>query len=262
MGFEPWQVTFPSPVATAHEENNTVHAEYYRPKGAGPFPAVIVLDILGGDQTLSRLQSTVLAQHGVAALFVQMPYYGPRRPNGKNVRLLSLNVEHSVEAVRQTVLDLRRATAWLEAQPEVNPNRIGIMGTSLGSFMAALTCEMEPKLHRAAILLGGGGLVEAYANHPDFWPLRLAGGLLKNQKEKLAERIAPADPITLAARLRERDVLMIGARRDEVVPPKAMENLWVAAGKPRILWYDCTHAGAAIYAVPALQEVIAHFGKP
>src|SRR4051794_33672241 len=44
-GVEIYRLTFPSPVTTPTPENNIVHAEYYRPKGAGPFPAVIVLDI-------------------------------------------------------------------------------------------------------------------------------------------------------------------------------------------------------------------------
>src|SRR5688572_97349 len=51
---EVFDVRFPSPVTTKHPENNTVHAEYYRPKKDGPFPCVIVLDITGGDQSLSR----------------------------------------------------------------------------------------------------------------------------------------------------------------------------------------------------------------
>ena len=41
--------------------------------------------------------------------------------------------------------------------PELDKERLGIMGTSLGSFMAALTAEMEPRYARVAVLLGGGG---------------------------------------------------------------------------------------------------------
>src|SRR5688572_33024550 len=41
-----FDLRFPSQVTTDHVENNTVHAEYYRPRGAGPFPGVIVLGIL------------------------------------------------------------------------------------------------------------------------------------------------------------------------------------------------------------------------
>jgi hypothetical protein len=72
-------VTFPSPVETAIEENNTVHAEYFQPSGKGPFPGVVVLHILGGEFPLSQTVASSLARARVAALFVKMPYYGERR---------------------------------------------------------------------------------------------------------------------------------------------------------------------------------------
>src|SRR5262249_40782239 len=112
-GVDIYRLQFPSPVTTPHSENNTVHAEYYRPRGKGPFPGVIVLDITGGDQTVSRTIATHLAQHRIAGLFVQMAYYGPRRPPGSKLRLLSLDYRHTLAAIRQTVLDVRRASAWL-----------------------------------------------------------------------------------------------------------------------------------------------------
>src|SRR5258708_6860041 len=121
------RVRFPSPVETPHKENNTVHAEYYRPRGSGPFPAVVILDITAGDQTLSRSIATLLAQKGIAGLFVQMAYYGPRRPPGSKLRLMSFDLPHTFNAVRQTVLDVRRATAWLEARPEVDKDRLGLL---------------------------------------------------------------------------------------------------------------------------------------
>src|SRR5262249_12678325 len=103
-GLAVYQVRFPSPVVTKFPEKNTVHAEYYRPTGQGPFPGVIVLDITGGDQSLSRIIATHLAQNRIAGLFVQMAYYGPRRPPGSRLRLLSPDYKQTLEAVRQTVL--------------------------------------------------------------------------------------------------------------------------------------------------------------
>src|SRR5262245_29557138 len=50
-GLSVHRLRFPSPVESPHRENNTVHAEYYRPDGKGPFPGLIVLDITGGDQS-------------------------------------------------------------------------------------------------------------------------------------------------------------------------------------------------------------------
>ena len=68
--------------------------------------------------------------------------------------------------------DIRRATAWMESRPEVDGKQLGIMGTSLGGFMAALAAEMEPKLDRAAILLAGGGYVDAFWDDPRAAPYR------------------------------------------------------------------------------------------
>ena len=41
---------------------------------------------------------------GVAGLFVQMAYYGPRRPAGSNLRLMTPDLKKTTEGVRQTVL--------------------------------------------------------------------------------------------------------------------------------------------------------------
>src|SRR5262245_51675701 len=130
LGVTVYRLRYPSPVTSPVKENNTVHAEYYRPKGPGRFPGVIVLDITGGGQQLSRHVSTYLADNGVAALFVQMAYYGPRKPKGSKKRLLSANVPQTIAAVTQTVLDLRVATAWLASRPEIDASRLGISGTS------------------------------------------------------------------------------------------------------------------------------------
>ena len=64
-------VTFPSPVKTPYENNNTVHCEYFRPAKPGKYPACIVLHILGGDFPLARAFADNLARHGVAALICE-----------------------------------------------------------------------------------------------------------------------------------------------------------------------------------------------
>lgn len=119
-----FELKFPSPVESKYPENNTVVAEYYRPAGKGPFPAVIVLDILAGNKRLPQMMCQHLAQNGIAGLFVQMAYYGPRRPK-EGLRMVSYDVGHTLDAVRQTVLDLRYAAAWLESRPEVDKARLG-----------------------------------------------------------------------------------------------------------------------------------------
>jgi dienelactone hydrolase len=258
-GVEVFELRFPSPVETPQKENNTVWAEYYRPKKAGRVPGVIVLDITGGDQTLSRVIARHLAQNGVAALFVQMAYYGPRRPPNSPLRLMSTDLEQSFAAIRQTVLDLRRATAWLEARPEIDKKRLGIMGTSLGSFVATLTAEMEPRLGRLAVLLGGADFADGYWDHPQTAKYRKVFQALGGKKEQIRDVIAQVDPITCVKNLKDCKVLIIAAKNDEIVPPRMAENLWRATGKQQIIWVNAGHYTAAIYLVQGLKNVVDHF---
>ncbi len=262
IGVELLDLRFPSPIRSPYPQNNTVVAEYYRPIGTGPFPAVIVLDILGGDQTLGRTQASVLAQNGIAALFVQMAYYGPRRPQGTSIRLISTDITHTMNGIQQTVLDVRRASAWLAAQPEVDAVRLGLVGTSLGSFMGSLTAEMEPRIKRLAIVLGGGGLVDAFYDHPQAMTIRSLYELFGGSKDALTKKVAVVDPITCACNLRDRRIIMFGAKRDEIVPPKATVRLWEELGKPKIVWYDTTHTGAAAYILDAIKQVIDFMKAP
>lgn len=259
IGVAVHRLRFPSPVTSAVKENNTVHAEYYRPAGPGPFPAVIILDITGGSQMLSRHMAAYFAQQGIAGLFVQMAYYGPRRPEGSKLRLMSPNIPHTIAAVTQTVLDLRVATAWLASRPEVDPARLGITGTSLGSFVSALTGQMEPRLGRVCVLLGGGGFVDGYEGHPIAAPwlrlLRTFGASRATMKQV----IAPVDPLTKAENLKKRQLLILAASKDEVVPPAMARMLWEASGKQTIGWYDAGHFTAAFYLPDALQRMERHF---
>ena len=112
----------PSPVASPDPENNTVHAEYFRPEAAGRRPAVVVLHILGADFALSRYVAARLADRGVAALFVKLPYYGERRQPNSPARMVSTDPEETARGMTQAVKDIRYAAAWLTAQDEVVSN--------------------------------------------------------------------------------------------------------------------------------------------
>jgi len=252
-------VTFPSPVKSPHEVNNTVHAEYYRPAGKGPFPGVILLDILDGSQIISRNLANMFAQNDIASLIIQMPYYGPRRPANTKLRLLSLDMNATIENIRQTVLDNRCGVAWLETRPEIDKKKICIHGTSLGSFMGALTAESEPKITRVSLMLGGGSLVEAYWDHPQAKPILTAMTLLGITKDMMKAAIAPVDPITNAAALKDRKLLLIAASRDDVVPPAAAKAMWEATGKQKIVWLNATHVGAALFLFDASNQIVKFF---
>jgi dienelactone hydrolase len=255
-----WAVRFPSPIASPDPVNNTVHAEFFAPAGAGPEsrrPAVVVLHILGADFALSRYIAARLAERGVVALFVKLPYYGERRPPG--MRFLSADLARSVSAMRQGVCDVRRAAAWLASRPEVDPEKIGVTGISLGGIVSSLAASIDPAINRAALLMAGGGIADVLWEMPEVAPYRAAWRAAGRTRADLEILCRPFDPLTYAARLRGKRVLMIAGDADEVIPPRAAIALWEAAGRPSIRWYACGHYSALGYLLPGVREAVEFF---
>jgi cephalosporin-C deacetylase-like acetyl esterase len=261
---EIFRVTFASPVKTPHEVNNTVHCEYFRPAaGTGEpkkMPGVVVLHILGGDFPLSRLFASALAQKGCAALFVKMPYYGPRRPPGTSLRMISrTDPEQTIAGMTQAVLDVRRAAAWLAAQEEVDAEQLGVFGVSLGGITSALVATAEPRFVKICPMLAGGDIAQVTWDSPDLARVRESWTKQGKTKEELFDLLKVIDPVTYSANVRGRKILMLNASHDEVIPKCCTESLWKAFGEPRIVWYDAGHISALRYVMEGITEVTEFF---
>jgi dienelactone hydrolase len=260
------RLRFPSPVTTAEPENNMVHAEYFAPSDrTRRHPAVIVLHILGADFPLSRYLAARLADRGVAALFLKLPYYGERRParGGLNSqRFLSADVPRTVTAMRQGICDVRRAACWLSGRPEIDPTRLGAAGISLGGIVAAVAVAVDPALHEGAFLLAGGDLSRILWTMPEGASFRAwwtASGWTVHDLKVLTD---PFDPLTYAPRLAGKRILMMAGKVDEVIPPASAQLLWEAAGRPPIRWFDCGHYSAVGFLLPGIRQTVEFFAAP
>jgi dienelactone hydrolase len=255
------QVTFPSPVKTEYKVNNTVHCEYYCPTTPGKHPACVVLHILGGDFPLSRTFATALAHRGVAALFVIMPYYGPRRPTEANVRMISADPNQTVAGMTQAVKDIRYAAAWLAEQPEVDRDQLGIFGISLGGITAALAGAAEPRFHKICPVLAGGGIDAVIwdSKEPHAVEARRRWLAAGGTRDSLIEMLKTVDPACYGDCVHGRTIMMLNAGHDEVIPKKCTEALWQAFGRPEIHWYDAGHYSAMWHIADAMAKVTEFF---
>lgn len=262
------KLTFPSPVKSPDEANNTVHAEYFEPVGfPGRRPAVVVLHILGADFPLARYLAARLADRGVAALFVKLPYYGERRPEGGPGpvprKFLSDDIERTMASMRQGVCDVRRASQWLASRPNVDPERLGVTGISLGGIVSSLVVSVDPEIKTAALLLAGGDLANVLWEMPETAPFRRAWSEAGKTVADLKALTEPYDPLTYAAGMAGKRILMIAGNVDEVIPPASARALWEAGGRPPIVWYDCGHYSAAGFLLPAMRRAVAFLdGEP
>ena len=255
-------VTFPSPVTTPEANNNTVHCEYFRSLAAGRRPAVVVLHILGGDFDLSRLFARYLAHNGVHALFLKMPYYGPRRQPDSPKRMVSADVRETVAGMRQAVLDIRQAVAWLGSREEADPEQLGIFGISLGGITAALAATAEPRLHKICPMLAGGDMGQVAWTSRELEPLRVRWSKEGGSREEFFSLFKTVDPVTYAGNLHGRKVLMLNASHDQVIPRACTESLWQAFGRPEIVWYDANHYSAMRFIFDGLGRVTRFFQSP
>jgi hypothetical protein len=219
-------LTFPSAYATPHRENNTVHCRYFptaAPPAAAKRAAVIVLpqwnSDAGGHVGLCKL----LSWAGMSALRLSLPYHDQRMPPELHRAdyIVSANVARTVQVCRQAVLDARRAIAWLAQR---GYERIGILGTSLGSCLSLLTTAHEPLIRAQAL------------NHvsPYFADVVWRGLSTRHVREGLDGHIEldllrklwkPISPRFYLDRLRDRKTLLVYARYDLTFPVDLSENL-------------------------------------
>ena len=146
------RLSYPSALTTPHAENNVVRARYFpaRPAGVRGKRAVVVLPQWNADAGGHAGLCRWLAYAGISALRLTLPYHEERMPPelGRADYIVSSNIGRTLEVCRQAVLDARRAIHWLAAQGH---DRIGILGTSLGSCLAMLTTAHEPLVRAAAL---------------------------------------------------------------------------------------------------------------
>lgn len=142
-------LTFTSQIASPWPENNRVHAQLFRARQTGP--AVVVLAQWNARWEEQQDICRWLNHLGITALKISLPYHDrravPGHPRGDH--LVGPNIGLTLQANRQAVLDLRRALRWLERE---GYDRLGILGTSIGSSIAFVALCHEPALRAGAFL--------------------------------------------------------------------------------------------------------------
>ncbi len=152
FNFDGEWLTFQSAVSTPYAENNLVHARWFpvgpRAESDGNSPAdqraraqkraVLVLPHWNAKLEEHVALCRLLNRVNIAALRLTLPYHDKRMLPGfeRADYMVSANLGRTLQSNRQAVLDCRAAIDWLIAE---GYERIGILGTSLGSCIAFLT---------------------------------------------------------------------------------------------------------------------------
>ncbi|HEY8549339.1 MAG TPA: hypothetical protein VIL35_05225 [Vicinamibacterales bacterium] len=214
---------FESAITTPHPKNNTVHARYFPSADGKRRAAVVLLPQWNSDAEGHVGLARLLARFGMSGLRLSLPYHDVRMPPEltRADYIVSANLGRTLQVCRQAVLDARRAVHWLAAR---GYERIGILGTSLGSCLSMLTAAHEPLVRAAAL------------NHvsPFFADVVWEGLSTSHVRQALEGRITldalrdvwlPISPDPHLPRMRQTPTLLVYARYDLTFPVALSKRL-------------------------------------
>ncbi|MAE67735.1 MAG: hypothetical protein CMJ18_26060 [Phycisphaeraceae bacterium] len=244
----PRRVTFPSPVPSGDRVNDRVTLEWFVARDASgapvPGPAVLLLHALDGQMVATRAMAGYFAHNGIHAFAMHLPGYNSRRTAKSRPGL-----DSAVVLLRQAIVDARRAADAIAACPHVDGEHVGLVGTSLGGFIASVTAAIDNRFAPVFILLAGGDLENLLKQR-----MRDLPGLRRRMRQRgltgsrLSRIVARVEPVRLAHRLDRRRTWLYSATRDRVVPPASARALASAArlDAEHHVWLEGNHVSVAV----------------
>jgi dienelactone hydrolase len=234
-------IEFPSALNVFSEEN--IRIDYYAPKKPGRRPTVLMLPISGGVDFSVESFARLFVKHGINCALV----------HNRRVKVRDTKSAEEVEAYfRQTVLDNRQVLDYLLTRPDVDPNRIGCLGLSLGGIKTSLVAAVDDRIRCAVLGLAGGSMADIalHSREPglrDYVQELLALGVEPDLIYGELEEKVRTDPLRLAPYLDARNALMFLAGFDRVVPIWTGKQLRQAIGGPRTVYLLAGHYASFLF---------------
>jgi pimeloyl-ACP methyl ester carboxylesterase len=243
-------------------KDNTIFGDLFIPPDMKSVPMAILVSGLGDESMIPCLMiARHLVKQGIAAFVLRPVIRSSQEPETLNGDLLPSTPEEWLDAFKVSVTHIRRVIDWSIGRDEVDEKRIAVIGASMGGMISAVAMGVDQRISSGVFITTGGNLEEiswegkneavrvghnctreecheVYSKYPRY---------LDDVAQKGLHNITPSkecflfDPLTFAAFLRNRRLLMINALQDEVIPKHSATHFWEACGKPQIVWLYATH---------------------
>jgi fermentation-respiration switch protein FrsA (DUF1100 family) len=189
-------------------------------------PAVLLQYGSGGNKSTNYIVALAkqFASRGFLVLTIDVPGRGERRePREGSAWSRIFQPGTFVE----TLGDYSRAVDYLNARPDVDTDRIGYAGISLGAITGLTFVAHEPRVRAMASIVGGANFL---------------GSLKIELDPKTRESAARIDPFYHVSLIAPRPLLLLNATQDQLVPRFFGEQLHKAAGDTaKKVWVETDH---------------------
>ena len=249
------RIEFPSAINFYGTDN--IKIDYYEQKKAGKYPTVLILPISGGVDFCVKSFARHFASHGFNCAAVHNREAEPDETE---------SAEEIENYFRQTVLDNRQALDFLVAREEVDANKLGCLGLSLGGIKASLLAGVDERLKCCVLGLAGGSIADITVSSGEKEIRESVKKFVKDDVTvedihmELSNKIM-TDPLKLAEYIDARNVLMYIASFDRVVPRKCGDKLREAIGRPEAIYLFSGHYTSFLYLPYAEATSLSFFKK-
>jgi dipeptidyl aminopeptidase/acylaminoacyl peptidase len=207
--------------------------------------AIILVHGTGAERSSLLFETGFLSQAGFGVLAVDLPGQGASEGRTR----WGVPERHAISA----------AVDWLRARGEVDPERIGGFGFSMGAYVLTQAAVLDQRLRAVALVSSPTEVVEHN------WLATAKWGLLSQVPCYLALRAygqsLDIPPKNVIGSIAPRAVLIVGGDLDPLVPAFMARQLYSAAGSPKELWLvpRAHHADFAQIAGPEYRNRLAGF---
>jgi dienelactone hydrolase len=227
-----------SDIVTTPVTANGLVGALYTPAGAtGRLPAIIILGgSEGGMGAPSARDGKLIAAHGYAVL--QLAYFdAPGLP--KDLGLIPLEY-------------FKTGIDWLRAQPNVDPDRVGIVGASIGGEVALAVASHYPEIKVAVAAVPSNvvwpGIIHTKGEPPSTFTLH----------GQPLPFLPYGGPFTTVYNLYANGLLALDQHKDAIIPVERINGpVMLVCGKSDKLWPSCPMSEQADARLKA-----EHFGHP
>lgn len=238
-----------SAIKTPEPENNLVRARYFPARGKKvrePKSAVLVLPQWNAQPESHVEACRIFNFLGISALRLTLPYHEDRRsPELERAdHLVSPNIGRTIQSMRQAVLDARAAVTWLR---DSGYERIGILGTSIGSCVSFLAFTHDPRINVGIFNHVSGFVADVVWEGISTQHVR-AGIDPHLTLDELRQMWLPISPVPFIPRLLNmapRPMRFIAARYDLTFPADMSRKIISEVRKLgldlNVVWLPCGH---------------------
>ncbi|MEK7865559.1 MAG: alpha/beta fold hydrolase [Planctomycetota bacterium] len=206
-------------------QGDRVPSSLYVPtSGSAPYPAVLLQYGSGGHKGVDYIVrlGRQFAERGFVVLTIDSPGKGER--DGEGAEILDwITSNKGREQFLQYCGDYSRAVDYMLTRDDVDGERIAFVGISWGAITGVTYAAHDPRVKAVCSILGGGGF------------LALTELLRGRGKGSI-------DPVRNVGLIAPRPLLLVNAKKDQIIPRAFSKALHRAAGdQAEKVWLDCDH---------------------